>query len=213
MPVTLGLLGGGAQADEVEEFAHPRHVLFRAVDTAFVAAGDDRTLDIATRDPELLAVPVVGAVGAPALRRELVERWAGGTFATVVAEHAIVARSVQIGHGSMVAPGAVLSTRSVLAEHVLVNIGATISHDTVLGPFATVSPGSHVAGHCVIGAGVFLGIGSAVIEGVMIAEGAIVTAGAVVVRDITEPGVYAGVPSVLVRDHSGWLRELRGQRR
>lgn len=207
MTETFGLLGGGSQADETEEYALPGAVAFRAVTSEYLLK-TDRYVDIATAAPELLAVPVVAAVGAPGLRRRLVSLWSGVHFHTIVAPGAVVGRSARVGAGCVVAPGAVVTYNATLGNHVLVNVGATVSHATVLGDYVTVSPGANIAGDCVVGDGVFVGIGAVVSHGVRIAPGTVLGAGAVVVSDITEPGVYVGVPAQRLRDTDGWIEHL-----
>ena len=203
----LGLLGAGAQADEIESFARPGLVRFRAVDPEFVDPGRG-VYSILTEDPELLACQVVVAVGAPGLKRSLVSRWAGSAFRTVVAETAWVDRSADLRDGAVVGPQAAVSLRAVVGRHALVNVSASVSHDTTVGEYATISPGVHIAGHCTVGDGVFLGIGSSVIQGVRIAAGSVIGAGAVVVRDIDEPGIYVGVPARRIRATREWLDVL-----
>jgi len=207
MPESFGLLGAGAQAEEVEEFAHPDRVEFRAVDADFVdhSVGG---VDIRTADRSLLDVPVTAAVGAPGLRRSLVQAWTGSRYHRVVARQAWIATDARLGEGVMVAPLAAVSAGVVLGDHVLVNIGATVSHHSTIGAFATLSPGAHVAGRCTIGEGVFVGIGASVSHDVHIAAGAVIGAGAVVVDDIDAPGLFVGVPARLVRPVEEWLRVL-----
>jgi len=65
----------------------------------------------------------------------------------------------------------------------------------VLEDFVHVSPGSHLAGKVSVGKSSWLGIGSVVSNNVNICSGCNVGAGAVVVKDITEPGTYVGVPA------------------
>lgn len=204
----FGLLGAGAQADEIAAFASPEPIVFRAVDREYLRAEEADVIDIANPPIELRAMAVVGAVGAPALRRDMVTTWPGSRFHTIVAPTAWIAPSASIGEGSIIAPGCVISTSVVIGEHCLVNLGATISHDTSVGEFTTVSPGVHIAGHCVIGSGVFLGVGAVVSNRISIVDGTVVGAGAVVVDDITEVGVYVGVPARRIPNTEGWLREL-----
>jgi sugar O-acyltransferase (sialic acid O-acetyltransferase NeuD family) len=207
MPDILGLLGDGAQAREVAAFAHPAIISFRAVDSAYLD-GHEGLIDIATEDPRLLAIPVVSAVGAPALRRKLVGVWRGTEFVTVVASSAWVADDVELGDGCVIAPQAVVSVGSRIGAHSIVNLGATVSHDARIGEFVTLGPGAHVAGNCTLGDGVVIGVGATVSNRVSIAAGAVVGAGAVVVRDIVEPGVYIGVPAQLTRTLEDWLHDL-----
>lgn len=204
----FGLLGAGAQADEIAEFASPEPIAFRAVDREYLRSDRTDLIDVTDPPAEFTAVPVVGAVGPPGLRRDLILRWPGRQYRTIIAPGTWVAESASVGAGTMIAPSAVVSTSVRLGEHCLVNLGATISHHTVVGDYATISPGVHVAGQCVIGAGVFIGIGAVVTNGVTIADGAIIGAGAVVLDDILDTGVYAGAPARRIGNSEGWLREL-----
>lgn len=207
MTTRIGLLGSGGQAREAAEYDLSLDVAFHAVTAEHLGARSD-LVDLATRDPDLLAVPVVAAVGAPGLRRDMVARWGGTTFARILASSAWISPSASVGEGSILAPGVVLTADVELGAHVLVNVGASVSHSSRVGDFATLSPGVRIGGDCVIGAGVFLGIGASVAHGVRIADGVVVGAGAVVVHDLTEPGVYTGVPARLRRLLDGWIVRL-----
>jgi len=204
----IGFLGAGAHADEIAEYLPAGSIAFHAVDDAYLQPANPTLIPISTDDLSHIATPVIAAVGAPGLRRELVRRWHGTYYARVIANSAVVSPSASIGDGSVVMAGAICSTRVHVGSHVSINIGATVSHDAVLGDYSTLSPGVHVAGRCVIGEGVFLGVGAAVTDGVTIADGAVVGAGAVVIEDITEPGTYVGVPARFTRQRDGWLRNL-----
>jgi len=46
-----------------------------------------------------------------------------------------------------------------------------------------------------VGEGTMVGIGATVSNNVSVCDGCMIGAGAVVVKDITEPGTYAGVPA------------------
>src|SRR6185312_15560225 len=127
MNQTFGILGAGSQADEVEEYAPPGAVAFRAVSAEHLPDSSG-CIDIVTRDPERVSLPVVAAVGAPGLRRHLVSLWSGVRFHTVTAAGASVGRSVTLGVGCIVAPGAILTYRAQIGDHVIINVGATISH-------------------------------------------------------------------------------------
>jgi sugar O-acyltransferase (sialic acid O-acetyltransferase NeuD family) len=140
-------------------------------------------------------LPVIGAVGDPALRRRLAERWPGSALRTVVAPQAWVAPDATLGEGSLVAPMAAVNRFCVLGRHVLVNVGATLAHDVVVGEFTTLSPGCTVGGLASIGSDVFVGIAATVRDRVSIGDGALVAAGAVVISDV-EPGqTVMGVPA------------------
>lgn len=203
-----GLLGNGGQAREAIEILGCPHLAFIAVSDAFRDRGDPLQIDLDAVPEHFVATPVVGAVGAPGLRRALVHAWPGFQFATLISATAVVSSTATIGAGGIVAPGAVLSTDVAIGAHALINIAASVSHDTTIGDFVTISPGCRIAGGVTIGDGVFLGIGAIVSDGVTIAAGSVVGAGAVVVDDLEIPGVYIGVPARLHRATDDWLQSI-----
>ncbi|TFB82585.1 hexapeptide transferase [Cryobacterium algoricola] len=207
MTVPFGVLGHGSQAWETAEYAAPDLPQFYAVSGGIVH-GHDPMIDLETTNPEYTSVPVVAAVGAPGLRRDVVGMWSGSAYRTVVARSADISMSAEIRDGCIIGAHAVLTAGVQLGGHVIVNVGATISHGSVVGDFATISPGVHIAGDCVVGAGVFLGIGAVVSNGIHIVEGAVVGAGAVVVDDITMDGIWVGVPARRLRSSQGWLQRI-----
>lgn len=204
----IGLLGAGGQAAEIVDYISPEAPAFYAVEERFLPQSPPGSIDIDAPGTDNARVPVVIAVGAPLLKAELVGRWPGEAFASVVHPTSYVAPSALIGRGCVIAPLAAVGTRTTVGDHVLVNLGATVSHDIAIGDFVTISPGAHVGGNSTIGAGAFVGIGAAVRNGVNIAPGSVVGAGAVVVADTVENGVYAGVPARLVSIREEWLRDI-----
>lgn len=115
--------------------------------------------------------------------------------ATLIDPAAIVGRNVRVGEGSVVCAGTVLAISSRLEAHAIVNLNCTIGHDTVLEPFCTVHPGANLSGKVHVGACTDIGTGTKIIQGLTVCPGCTLGAGAVVVRDITEPGTYVGLPA------------------
>ena len=90
--------------------------------------------------------------------------------------------------------GAVINCCTKIGKGCIINTGATIDHDNLIEDYVHISPGVHLAGTVKVGQGSWLGIGSVVSNNINITSGCKVGAGAVVVKDITEPGTYVGVP-------------------
>lgn len=107
---------------------------------------------------------------------------------------AIIGEQVQIDSGTVVMAGTVINCSTKIGKGCIVNTGSTIDHDSIVEDFVHISPGVHLAGTVTVGKGSWLGVGSSVSNNINITNGCIVGAGAVVVKDITEPGVYVGVP-------------------
>ena len=141
---------------------------------------------------------VVCSIGTGRTRRRVMEevlRNPSLKAATLIDPSAIVGRNARVGAGCVVCAGTVLAISSQLADHVIVNLNCTIGHDTALEPYCTVHPGSNLSGKVHVGACTDIGTGTKVIQGKIICPGCVLGAGAVVVKDITEPGTYVGVPA------------------
>ncbi len=202
---SIGLLGNGGQANETESFFPDLKVEFRAVEVDYLGDGDN-LIDISSPTEEQEQTPIFSAAGAPRLKKKLIDLWSGNNYAKLVSANADIGSRTEIGVGTLVASGSVLTTDIKVGEHVLINTGCTVGHDTIIGDYATLAPGVHIGGKATIGNGVFVGIGATIKNGVKIAPGAVIGAGAVVIEDIEEENsVYVGVPAKMVSKNDGWL--------
>lgn len=144
------------------------------------------------------------ALGDNARRKELFEKGKeerAGKSIAVVSGFAIVGMETEIGTGTFVAPSAYIGPQVRIGLNTIINTGSVIEHETVIGNHTHIAPRAVICGRSQIGNLVFCGVGSTVIDGIRICDHVIVGAGAVVIRDITEPGVYAGVPARKIKDH------------
>lgn len=186
----------------------------KVVISTLLAAGDN-VQAIFDDDPQkwgesLLGIPIAGsiselgrltsaraviAIGDNAARRRLAQRFQRVNWVTVVHPSAIVDTSVRLGPGTAVFAGAVIQPATVIGAHSIINTGATVDHDCLIEDYAHIAPGAHLGGRVRLGEGGFLGIGSAVISGVMVGRWTVVGAGGVVVRDLPDDVVAIGVPA------------------
>lgn len=148
----------------------------------------------------------VVAVGDATLRRKAVASCvlAGLRPATLIHPRAEMSTHVDVGGGSVVCAGAIVTTNAVIGHHVHLNVGCTVSHDVRIGDYATLSPGVHVSGHVEIGSDAFIGTGANIINGrsgapLIIGEGAVIAAGACITRSVEPRALMAGVPAVRKR--------------
>lgn len=120
---------------------------------------------------------------------------------------AIIREHVEIGEHAVIMMGAVINIGAVIGD------GSMIDMNVVLGGRATVGR------HCHIGAGavlagvveppcatpvvieddVLIGANAVVLEGVRVGQGAVVAAGAIVIEDVPENAVVAGVPAKIIK--------------
>lgn len=205
----IGMLGFGGAARAFASYLAPGTDVFWAVTSDHLEPGRPDLIDITSPEPLERASAVLGAVGAPGLRRKMIGMWPGDRFATVVSDRAHVESSCDMGSGTVVAPGAVISVNVIIGEHSQVNIGATVSHDSRLGTYVTVCPGADIGGEATLSDGVFIGIGAIVSNNVTLAPGVVVGAGATVLSDVLTPNsVVVGTPAKTVKVREDWLNAV-----
>ena len=134
------------------------------------------------------------AVGSNAVRRRLAESMTAEWY-TMVHPRAVVSQYAQIGAGCVVMPNAVINAGAVVGAHCIINTGAIVEHDNRLADYVHISPAAALAGTVTVGAETHIGIGAQVRNNIQICGGCTVGAGAVIVKNITERGIYVGVPA------------------
>lgn len=139
----------------------------------------------------------LGSVGDTLPRRRLYEKARGHGFQIVRALHpqAIIAPSVEIGHGPTIMAGAIINAAVRLGDNVIVNTGAIVEHDCVIGDHVHVATGARLASTVNVDEGAHIGLGASVRQCIRIGRRAIVGAGAVVVEDVPDDAVVVGVPA------------------
>lgn len=100
-----------------------------------------------------------------------------------------------IGEGSIITAGNILTTNIQIKRFVIVNLSCTIGHDVVIHDFCSIMPGCSISGVVTLESEVQLGTGSRVLPGLKVAEKSRVGAGAVVTRNIPRDVTVVGVPA------------------
>lgn len=138
---------------------------------------------------------IVG-IGNPASRQKVVgELPAETVFDTLIHPTAVMSQWVEVGAGSVICAGCVLTCQISIGEHCHLNLNTTVGHDCTFGDFCTVAPGTNISGNCEFGNRVDVGTQASFRQHVRICDDAVIGMGTVVVKDIAEAGTYVGVPA------------------
>ena len=145
------------------------------------------------------------AIGNNATRENLQEnlKKEGFSITTLIHPSTIIGTDVEIGIGTAIMAGVVINSATRIGQGCIINTSCSVDHDNVIEDYVHISPGAHIAGTVKIGKGSWIGIGSVISNNINIIDGCQTGAGAVVVKDITETGLYIGVPGRKTKEYEG----------
>jgi sugar O-acyltransferase (sialic acid O-acetyltransferase NeuD family) len=123
-------------------------------------------------------------------------------FPALIDPSAIVARTADIGEGSVVNAQAMIGAHALLGRFVHVNRSVSIGHDARIEDYVTMGPGCVLAGHVTLETGCFVGAGAILGPNVRVGANAIVGIGAVVLQNIPPNVTVIGNPARIVRTQS-----------
>lgn len=125
----------------------------------------------------------------------LFDTWGGELCSTYSHNIDIGVVENEIGIGTNVCSGVIITGNVKIGRGCIINIKASISHDCTLGDFVEVSPGASITGNCIIESCVTIGANAIIIPRIRIGENSVVAAGAVVTKDVPSNTMVAGVPA------------------
>ena len=145
---------------------------------------------------------VLRATGDPKISEIVMEKAAkkGFEFQTIIHPRVEKSEWVEIGSGTVICAGNIITTNIKIGNHVQINLDCTIGHNTIIDDFSTLSPGVHVSGWVNLGKRVYVGTGAVIINGtseepVVIGDDALIGAGACVTKSVPSGLTVVGVPA------------------
>lgn len=120
---------------------------------------------------------------------------------------AIIRDQVTIGNNSVIMFNASINIGAVVGEGTMIDMNAVVGGRVVIGKNCHVGAGAVLAGvieppsakPVIVEDDVLIGANAVVLEGVHVGKGAVVAAGAIVVEDVPEYTVVAGVPARVIK--------------
>ena len=160
---------------------------------------NNNILGLSKFDPKKYIVVV--AIGDPKDRFDIIQRLPKETkYFTFIDPSAIIMdENIQIGEGSIICAGTIITTNVKIGKHAHLNLQTTIGHDCKIGDYFTTAPGVKISGNCKIHDCVYIGTNASVKEKISINSFTTIGMNAAVVKDITESGTYVGVPAKKIK--------------
>lgn len=137
------------------------------------------------------------ALGDPSQRASVADklRQRGARFETIIHPSAYVAKSAEIGEGSIICPFAFVGPMARLGKNVVLNVHAVAGHESTVGDYSVLSPQAMAHGGAQLESGVFLGAAAIVTHGVHIGANARLSAGGVAYDHIPAQATALGNPA------------------
>lgn len=120
---------------------------------------------------------------------------------------AIIRDHVSIGNQAVIMMGAVINIGAVIGDGTMIDMNVVVGGRGTIGKNCHIGAGAVVAGvveppsakPVIIEDNVLVGANAVILEGVRVGKGAVVAAGAVVVDDVPENVVVAGIPARVIK--------------
>ena len=121
---------------------------------------------------------------------------------------AIIREQAEIGRNAVIMLGAVINIGAVVGEGTMVDMGAVLGGRAIVGERCHIGAGAVLAGviepasakPVTVEDDVMIGANAVVLEGVHVGKGAVVAAGSVVIEDVPDGCVVAGLPARVIKE-------------
>jgi len=137
----------------------------------------------------------VCAVGSSKVRKKIINKLGNQKYATLIDPSVQLSNLVEIGEGSIICAGTIITVNVTLGSHVIINLDCTIGHNAVINSFTTLYPSVNISGDTILAECVEMGTGSQIIQGLKIERATVVGAGSTVVKNLPEYCVAVGSPA------------------
>lgn len=169
------------------------------VDDKYWDNSDEKILPLSSFESNKYEVVV--AIADSRHRQRIVENLPKSTkyFTHIHPSAQIHGDDVEIGEGSIICAGTILTTNIKIGKHAHLNLITTIGHDCVIGDYFTTAPGVQISGNETIGNRVYFGTRSCMKQKLTICDDVIIGMNAGVTKNIIESGTYIGTPVLKIK--------------
>lgn len=148
---------------------------------------------------------LVLALGSPRTKKRVFAQVTNDSVSYPVLIHPSVIignrKFVEIGEGSIICAGTIITTNITIGRHVILNLVCTVGHETRVGDYSSFMPGCNISGEVSIGAGNFWGTGAKIINRKAVGNNVVIGAGSVVIDDIPDDVTAVGMPAKVIKEN------------
>lgn len=144
---------------------------------------------------------LVLAIGDPIVKKEIFQKINNPLikFPILVHPSVIISDKVEIGEGSIICAGNIISVNLKIGRYVIINFDCTLGHDAIIGDFCSFMPSVNISGETEIGECTYFGTGALIINQRKVGKNVIIGAGSAVFKDIPDNCTALGNPALPIK--------------
>lgn len=158
--------------------------------SGYTVLGDTNYLKTISED-----IYVTVAIGNGKIRENVIKRIGNKKFATLIHPNVNIAKTSEIGEGTIICSGAVVSIDTKIGKHCIINFNSIIAHDAILEDFVTIHVNVNISGNVKVGRYSIIGSGTSIHQKKVIGENCIIGIGSSVIKNIKDNKTALGVPA------------------
>lgn len=117
----------------------------------------------------------------------------------VIHDSTIIEKQSKIGIGNVINPNCVVNAFAKIGDNCVIYSSSVIEHEDVIGNNVFIGPGVLLTADVKIGNNSFIGVGSRIIPHITIGDNVKIGAGSVVLKDVGDNEVVAGIPAKSIK--------------
>lgn len=141
-------------------------------------------------------------IGNNLVRVKILKEFEQNGFETpsFIHENTIIHPSVKIGKSVYILPGTCIMPLSIIGDYTMISMGVNIAHHTIIEQGCFFSQGTNIGASINVKELAYVGISATLMTGVKsVGIDCLVGAGAVVIKDVPDKAIVAGVPAKIIR--------------
>ena len=165
-------------------------------------------IEVAGKVIDALSLPKSTAIFVPIgnnpIRVELLKKFEENGFdiPSYIHPQTIIHPSVKIGKAVYILTGTNIMPLSVIGDYSMISMGVNIAHHTIIEDACFFSQGSNIGASILLKTLAYVGISATLMTGLKtVGRNSLIGAGAVVIKDVPENAVMAGVPAKVIKYH------------
>ncbi len=144
-------------------------------------------------------ISIVLGVGNPDLRSALISKYSENpniSFPNIIHPNVVGDWSrIELGVGNVICANNVFTTDIAIKNFNHFNLACTTGHDVEIGSYNVINPTANISGGITIGDNNLIGTGAQILENINVGHMNTIGAGSVVTKEISDKGVYVGIPA------------------